>query len=164
MKDQLHIRISSDELNFNKVNFDFKEPDIYSDRKGGFWTSSFIPGYGSEWLHSGKIYKPCAHVYNGYLFTVKGETKLLEIQNLDDELYFKRYYKSNYNKVAQDFDGFHLEYEYVKVLRDKSHFFLWTCECTWWFNVNQLELKRVFSSEEMKQMADKVPMIKSKLR
>lgn len=155
MREQFHIKNSLHELDFRKVTLDFKEPDIGVDREGGFWTSSYIPEYGSEWLQSYRIYKPYAHVYNGYLLEVKEGSKLLHISSLEDEQHFRKFYKSDYNEVANEFQGLHLEYEYIKNIGTNSSFYFWTCECTWWFDVERLKLKRTFTGEEIKEMVQK---------
>ncbi|MBE5107268.1 hypothetical protein IGI01_18875 [Bacillus thuringiensis] len=86
---------------------------------------------------------------------VKEGSKLLHISSLEDEQHFRKFYKSDYNEVANEFQGLHLEYEYIKNIGTNSSFYFWTCECTWWFDVERLKLKRTFTGEEIKEMVQK---------
>ena len=154
---QVHFRIENDPLDFNKVINNFEQPDPLRDRIGGFWTSTYHETFGCEYLQSGKIFKPYAHIYNGYLFQVNSKSKAFCVSTQEDEIILKEKYDSNFNHLANEFDCIHVSGEYVKYLRKNrinSNFLHWTSECTWWFNIEMLELIKVLDGEEIKKFAE----------
>ncbi|WP_339164709.1 hypothetical protein [Siminovitchia sp. FSL W7-1587] len=163
MKDQLHLRNKLEKVDFTRVIPNFTEPYSFGDRIGGFWTSTYLPGIGSEWLQE-KVYKPWANVFNGYLFSVKNGARLYKVNSIEDEKYFEEFYSGDYNQLAEDYHGINLSSDYVVKLKEQqlkirgissSRFHGWGLECTWWFNVDYLELKRTFSGDEIQEMADR---------
>ncbi|KIV55037.1 hypothetical protein AM501_26775 [Aneurinibacillus migulanus] len=158
MFDQLHLRISSSELDFSKVVNDFNELDYLSDRYGGFWTSTYNPQFGCEWLHSRKVHKPFADSYNGYIFKVDKDTKIFNISTSHDEQVFENEFDNDCNKLSKLYDAIHVAGDYIRYLRKNRYntrFLFWTCECTWWFNVDKLTLIKKLEGNEIKELANK---------
>lgn len=154
---QVHLRIENDPLDFNKTFKKFQQPNPMGDRVGGFWTSTYHETFGCEYLQSGKIFKPYAHVYKGYVFQVNSNSKVFCISSQEDETILKNKYESNFNQLAKEFDCIHVSGEYVKHLRKNrinSDFLHWTCECTWWFNIEMLQLIKVLDGKVIKKFAE----------
>lgn len=155
MQKQLHIRLASSELDFSKVSQEFYEPDCTTDREGGFWTSTYREDIGCEWLHY-KIFKPFADAYKGYVFNVMPDATIYTVNSFESEDLFRKKYKEDYNLLSKDYDGIHLESEYVKFLsetRSTSCFLHWTCDCTWWFNTDRLILDSILTGEQIMSFA-----------
>ncbi|KQL37142.1 hypothetical protein [Psychrobacillus sp. FJAT-21963] len=154
---QLHLRNKIEQLDFNQVIHDFKEPDPLGDRIGGFWTSTYSETFGCEYLHSGKIFKPYAHVYNGYVFQVNPTVNVFCVSSQEDEYILKEKYNYDFNQLAKRFDCIHVTSDYVRYIRKnriESNFLFWTCDCTWWFNIEGLQLIEVLDGESIKKFAE----------
>lgn len=158
MNKQIHIRLADNDLDFSKVSYNYHESGETFDRSGGFWTSTYREDIGCEWLHF-KIYKPVAGVYKGYVFNVRPDVRIFTIDSYDRENIFQMKYGNNYNLLAKDYDGIHLDGEYIDQLKKKhvdSLFLHWSCDSTWWFNTQKLELETTLTGEEIKNFA-KIP-------
>lgn len=151
MKNQLFI--SSKEYNSNVIVTGIDAND--SGRKGGLWTSSFVEGIGSNWLVGEKVVEEFLVYQKGFLFSVEDTARILHIKNEEDEKIFKELYKGVFSSITQDYDAVHLELNYINEIKRNHKFSLfldWSTESTWWFNVNHLELIKVFSGEELLKM------------
>ncbi|WP_339309743.1 hypothetical protein NZ043_27345 [Paenibacillus sp. FSL k6-2145] len=152
---QIHLRLATSNLDLSKVTNDYYESYETYDRVGGFWTSTYRHDICCEWLHF-KIYKPLAEVYNGYVFNVLSDAKIFTINSFDKEEIVQNEYKNNYNLIAKDFDGIHLDGEYLDQLKKRhadSLFLHWSCDSTWWFNTDKLKLGFTLNGEEIKNFA-----------
>lgn len=157
LKRQMHLRNKLDVLDLNKVIYRFEQTNPLGDRIGGFWTSTFDENFGCEYLHSGKIYKPYAHVFKGYVFRVNPTAKVFYVSSQEDEYILREQYDYDFNQLAMSFDCIHVTSDYIRHIKEnriESNFLFWTCECTWWFNIEALQLVKVLEGEEIKKLAE----------
>ncbi|MEC0251766.1 hypothetical protein [Bacillus halotolerans] len=153
MDNQLYICSELKNFQFDKVQSLIQ--DVNERRSGGLWTSSYIPGKGSNWMLGPKFVREFVEYNKGYLFKVKSKANILHIKCYEDEEYFKKFYNSSPANVAKEFDALHLDIDYIEMIKAKfeqSFFLSWSTESTWWFNVNNLELLKVFDGRELKNM------------
>src|SRR5699024_639084 len=132
------------------------EPDLFGDRTGGFWTSTYSSKFGCDWLRE-KIYLPHADVYNGYLFSVNKNAEIFIVDSFDKANEFESYYKGNYNNLAIDYQAINLTQKHLdelnKIKPFMDRFYLWGVESTWWFDVSCLNLIRVLNGTEISKLA-----------
>lgn len=151
MELQLHVRIADNIVDFTKIEKNYVETDPCTDRVGGFWTSTYSEGIGSDWVQK-KVYKPYIHIYKGYLYRVSDAANIYTIKSMLEEKHFFDFYKGDYNNLANDYDALRLDKAYLKYCRDyhvDSHFFAWGVECTWWFNPLFLTLEKIIDGVDL---------------
>ncbi|MED4749932.1 hypothetical protein [Brevibacillus choshinensis] len=169
----MQLFVSNKEFDLSKV-----EPVInrYDRPLGGLWTSTYIPGKGSQWLQSQLcVVNPDSF---GFIFDCDPAAKILDINNIPDaiEIFedfnlgvfipsFKNLvgeetalgvYKIDFESMARQYDAIHVSGDAVRIHKKHqgrfSPFADWNVDSTVWFNINRLKLIETLDYETLLEL------------